>query len=286
MMKNNFRRIRAAIPAFFLVVLAVSGVSATAVAAGPVATADVELWRIDCGDFVNFDISGMSDIFAYQGRKKTLTNSCYLIRHAGQYMLWDTGFPLALVGKFGLVARARLTEQLGRLSIRPDQISIVGISHFHFDHTGQAADFPKAHLLIGKGDWDTLSQSNPAAMPDTLAPWLRGANVEPTTGDKDVFGDGSVVMLRTPGHTAGHHALLVRLPKSGAVILAGDLWHISEQVRDSAVSSDPMDTLDRADLFASRDRVLKLAARLHAKLIIQHEPADIAKLPLFPASAR
>ena len=103
-----------------------------------------------------------------------------------------------------------------------------------------------------------------------------------TDWDKDVFGDGSVIMLSTPGHTSGHHSLLVRLPRFGPVILSGDLWHFSEQLRQNEMAAG---TLDRAAELASRDRILKAVANLKATLVIEHELADISKLPIFPASA-
>ncbi len=106
----------------------------------------------------------------------------------------------------------------------------MALSHWHFDHTGQAASFPKARLFIGKGDFDYLADKREGSTPDDIAPWLGpNASVEKVVGDKDIFGDGSVVMLATPGHTEGHHSLLVRLPTLGPVVLSGDLWHFSEQ---------------------------------------------------------
>jgi glyoxylase-like metal-dependent hydrolase (beta-lactamase superfamily II) len=112
---------------------------------------------------------------------------------------------------------------------------------------------------------------------------VKAGSVEKVSGDKDVFEDGSVVMLATPGHTMGHYSLLVRLPQSGPVILSGDLWHFSEQVSHNGV---PLENVDRAATLASMDRILKSAANLKAKIIIQHEATDIPKLPLFPASAQ
>jgi glyoxylase-like metal-dependent hydrolase (beta-lactamase superfamily II) len=116
-----------------------------------------------------------------------------------------------------------------------------------------------------------------------FAPWTTGGGgLDLVRGDRDLFGDGTVVMLATPGHTPGHHSLLVRLA-SGPVILAGDLWHFAGDVPANAV---PAINTNRADTLASMDRVLKIAAQLHAKIVIGHEPADIAKLPIFPQAAR
>jgi N-acyl homoserine lactone hydrolase len=75
---------------------------------------------------------------------------------------------------------------------------------------------------------------------------------------------------------------LIRLRRFGPVILSGDLWHLTEQLSHNGV---PPENMDRAATLASMDRVLKAAANLRAKLIIQHEKSDIPKLPQFPASA-
>ena len=98
--------------------------------------------------------------------------------------------------------------------------------------------------------------------------------------DKDVFGDGSVIMLYTPGHTPGHHSLLVKLPQKGAVLLVGDLAHFHENYESNGV---PTFNTDRAQSLASLDRVKKIAAGTKATVIIQHDARDIDKLPVFPA---
>jgi glyoxylase-like metal-dependent hydrolase (beta-lactamase superfamily II) len=106
--------------------------------------------------------------------------------------------------------------------------------------------------------------------------------MDATARDLDVFKDGRVVMLTTPGHTPGHNALLVRLA-SGPVLLTGDLYHFTEQVANRGV---PPFNHNRADTLASMDRFDRIGRNLKAKVIIQHEPADIAKLPAFPKAAR
>jgi len=247
---------------------------------------DVEMWRLDCGQFRDFDLEPMSDVFAYPGKRKTLSNGCYLIRHEKQFMLWDTGFSPASIAKYksaGTEMSETLLVQLQRIDVNPEQISVIGISHWHGDHTGQAASFPKAKLFMGREDFDYMTGRHEDSGPEDIAPWLvPGANVETVVGDKDIFGDGSVVMLATPGHTAGHHSLLVRLPAFGSVILSGDLWHFSEQLSHNGV---PPENVDRADTLASMDRIQKAVSNLKATLVIQHEASDIVKLPRFPASA-
>jgi len=107
--------------------------------------------------------------------------------------------------------------------------------------------------------------------------------VEPLTGDRrDVFGDGRVMMINLPGHTPGHHGLLVKLEKKGYVLLTGDVTHFHENYRTDGV---PTWNTDRADSLASLDRFKKIAANLEATVIIQHDPRDIEKLPVFPEFA-
>src|ERR1044072_5298150 len=163
---------------------------ASAQAAAP----EVELWRLDCGALNGEDFSGYSDTHRYAGQKRDLVVSCYLIRHGDEYLLWDTGLDAKL-----LVDPEPLAVQLGRIGLKPAQIRCFGISHRHSGHTGQAVGFPGATLLIGAEDLEALRQSADAGGRAGLLPWLEGGSkAEPVKGDKDVFGDGSVVMLATP----------------------------------------------------------------------------------------
>lgn len=259
------------------------------------AASSLSLARLDCGRIHVKDFgaafSDKPDLYAKGPRD--LTDSCYLIHHGDRLMLWDTGFPDALIGhpyvepqQIASLNRS-LVDQLKEGGVTPEQIELVGISHHHADHTGQASRFPKAKLLIGSADLDALRKASKDEffkMSQTqLAHWLGGGgNVEAVSGDKDVFGDGSVIMLATPGHTPGHHSLLVKLA-AGAVLLSGDLYHAAEAREKRGVP--PFNT-SRAETLASMDRFEQLARDDKAKVIIQHEPSDIAKLPVFPASAK
>jgi N-acyl homoserine lactone hydrolase len=259
-------------------------------APSPAPSPALEMWRLDCGevDFTDFN-AFFSDTSEYPAGPKRLVASCYLIRHGTDYMLWDTGLPAALVGNpnrnpaMTATLRASIVDQLARIGVRPEQVSIVGISHYHFDHVGQAASFPHARLIMGAGDLAALRGSEPGLPREALAPWLTGGSpVTEARGDVDVFEDGKVVMMNLPGHTPGHHGLLVRLA-SGPVLLSGDIYHFTEQVARRGVP--PFNT-SRAETLASMDRFDRLGRNLRARVIIQHEPADVAKLPAFPASAR
>lgn len=253
--------------------------------------ADVEIWRLDCGGVQVNDLNAFSDTLAYSGQRKRLVASCYLIRHGGDYMLWDSGLPEALLNKVPDTTSAMsptlsttIIAQLARVGVKPAQIGRVGISHYHFDHIGQAKDFPAATLLIGKGDFDALKSGADGVDATPLAHWVQGSGkVDAVSGDKDVFGDGSVTMLTLPGHTPGHHGLLVLLKDRGPVLISGDTAHFQENYDGDGI---PPFNVDRAASLASLDRFKKLATAVKATVILQHEPRDVAKLPAFPAPAR
>jgi N-acyl homoserine lactone hydrolase len=244
----------------------------------------VTITRLQCGTNAAPTDVGLrfSDTYAFNGLKVQLTFSCYLIKHGGDYLVWDTGNP---VGTAATAPKTSLVDLLGQLKVMPAQVKYVGISHYHGDHTGQASQFPQATLLIGKGDWDIVT--DPKSAVSIAAPFTNwttgGGKVEPVVGDKDVFGDGTVMMLNMPGHTPGHHSLLVRLPEMGNVLITGDLSHFRENYDGNGV---PTFNTDRAASIASIDRFKKIATNLKATVIIQHDERDVGKLPAFPTAAK
>jgi glyoxylase-like metal-dependent hydrolase (beta-lactamase superfamily II) len=247
--------------------------------------AEVTLTRLDCGTGAkpNDVAVRFSDTFAY-GHEKLLpfTFSCYLIKHGDEYMVWDTGF---VPGSNPNAPKVSLTDQLAQVKVTPEMVKYVGISHFHADHTSQLPSLPGSTLLIGQKEWDAITAPTPmqGANVPAFKHWIsEGGKVEPQPIDKDVFGDGSVIMLRTPGHTPGHSSLLVKLKHKGAVILIGDLAHFHENYESNGV---PAFNYSRADTLASLDRVKQIAKHMKATVIIQHDPRDIGKLPAFPKAA-
>ena len=197
--------------------LCVAALVAQTVAQPALAAPDMSLARLECGTpgpptVVN---QRFSDTYAYGDLKIQFVYSCYLIKHGDDYLLWDIGHAMTTPN---VAPKVSLVDQLAKANLKPDQIKYVAISHYHGDHVGQVASFPKATLLIGKGDWDVLTSPKPPANAAVapFAHWIKGdGKVEPVPQDKDVFGDGSVIMLYTPGHTPGHHSLLVKLPQTG-----------------------------------------------------------------------
>lgn len=255
-------------------------------AAAPATAAALSLTRLDCGDFTvkNFDKFFSDRPGLYEAAPRETVGSCYLIRHGDDLLLWDTGFAAALKGKTedmgDIVVRLKrtLAEQLAEIGVRPQDVDLVGISHWHPDHTGQAAEFANAELVIGRGDFAAS-----AGKDDPFASWRgEGKAVRLITGDTDLFGDGKVVALHLPGHTPDHLALRVNLA-GGPVLLSGDLYH-SRDAREKR--GMPGFNTSREQTLASMNRFEALARQTRAKVVIQHEPRDIALLPAFPQAAQ
>ena len=250
------------------------------------AATELSLTRLDCGQA---DFKDMNSFFSdrpgvYPPGPGKVVDSCYLIRHGDQQMIWDTGLPAATLKKpmeqGGMTATltVSLPDQLAKLGIKPADIDIVGISHMHGDHTGQAAAFTNAKLIIGKRDFEQT-----AGKDDPFGPWRgQGKPVQLVSADSDVFGDGSVQVIYLPGHTPDSLGLLVNL-KGGPVMLSGDTYHTTIS---RAKRSVPGFNTDRNETLASMDKLEALLKKTGARLIIQHEPNDVAKLPAFPAGAR
>lgn len=246
---------------------------------------EVTLTRFECGTpRPPFQLNDrFSDTYAYPGVSMQFVFSCYLIKHGSDYMIWDTGFgPEA-----GATApKETLPQQLEKVGVKPEQVKFVGVSHYHGDHIGGAQFFPGSTLLVGKGDWEGLSAAKPpeGVNPAPVKHWVSGGGkVEVVTTDKDVFGDGTVRMINTPGHTPGHKSLLVMLPKMGPVILVGDAAHFRENYETNGV---PFFNHDRAQTIASLDRIKKILGNLKGTVVLQHDPRDVSKLPVAPESAK
>ena len=144
--------------------------------AAPQAAPDVTLTRLDCGTSGPPTDVGLrfTDTYSYNGVKIQLVFSCYLIKHGDDYLVWDSGQPMTA----GAVApKTSLVDLLAQAGVKPEQIKYVGISHYHGDHVGQVASLPKSTLLIGKGDWDVITDPKMSAVanPASFTNWSAAA---------------------------------------------------------------------------------------------------------------
>jgi N-acyl homoserine lactone hydrolase len=240
------------------------------------------LYILNCGEGVAGDISRWSpgvDV----GKSMEMAENCYLIHHAQGWLLWDTGIPDSIASMPNGLAppdpRAihwhvtkTLGSQLEMLGVKPAEIKFVGISHSHPDHIGNLGMFPQSTVLVQKAEYDWT-----APFGQKLRDVASG--VKKLEGDYDAFGDGSVTLLATPGHTPGHQSLLVKLPKTGAIVLSGDAVHFQSNWDNRRV---PSINADKDKTVASMQRIADVMATEHAKLWINHDAAQRKNLKLAP----
>lgn len=250
----------------------------------------IRLYVLDCGRLDIRDMGMFDDSGALDGKPGTMSVPCFLIRHPKGDLLWDTGLGDAVADRPGGVelapgiratVRVELVDQLKKLGLTPADIGYLAFSHWHEDHTGNARLFGKATWILQRRELAAATGHAPPPF-ESLAPvaaW-RGTRKRIIDGDADVFGDGSVRILLMPGHTPGHQVLEIRLPHAGTVLLAGDLYHSRENREFRRV---PRINTDRAQTLASMRRFEAIAAREHARVVIPHDPRDVATLPRFPA---
>ncbi|KCZ46251.1 N-acyl homoserine lactonase family protein [Hyphomonas pacifica] len=243
---------------------------------------------LDCGKIEVSDLDAFSSAGDYAGQTDTFTDTCFLIRHPQGILLWDLGLPgmLATSGPqtlqiFTVSLDKTLTAHLKDLGMTSDDIDYLAISHSHFDHIGQADQVQNALWLVHEDELNAMfppdGSTAQVATPEQLALFAMFNPLERKAfrGDYDVFGDGSVVIFETPGHTPGHTSLQLMMPEAGPVLLAGDLYHRSESRELKRV---PRFNYDEAMTLASMDAFEARAKELGATVIIQHEPRDIDPL--------
>ncbi|MBR1173220.1 N-acyl homoserine lactonase family protein [Bradyrhizobium sp. KB893862 SZCCT0404] len=240
------------------------------------------LYVLNCGEGTAGDISRWTPGLN-EGKSMDFVDSCYLIKHAKGWFLWDTGIADAVAAMpNGLVPAdpkavtwkrpKTLAAQLEQLGLKPDDVKAMAVSHTHPDHTGNVELFPQAMLYVQKAEYDWPGANN--------EPRFKPSHpVELLTGDKDVFGDGSVTILSTPGHTPGHQSLLVKLPKTGAVVLSGDAVHFKDNWDNRRV---PGMNVNKDQTAASMQKIADTLAKEKGQLWINHDKAQRDSQKLAP----
>jgi len=247
------------------------------------ARAGVEkLYILNCGEGVAGDISRWTP-GVDEGKSADFVDNCYLIKHTQGWFLWDTGVTDAVAAMpNGLVPSdpkatvwhrpKTLASQLEQLGVKPSDLKGMAVSHSHPDHTGNVEMFPTTMLYVQKAEYQWPGADNkPRFKPEHPVTLLEG--------DRDVFGDGSVMIFSTPGHTPGHQSLLVKLPKTGAVVLSGDAVHFKSNWENRRV---PVFNFSKEQTLASMQRISDVMTKEHAQLWMNHDKVQRDTLKMSP----
>ena len=234
----------------------------------------VRVYVLDCGTIISNRPEGFGvtrdDVF-----NPNFSDPCFLVMHPKGILLFDTGLPDSHVGRpiyenmmayEGILKFTTLKGELANIGVTAPMITYLAISHSHWDHVGNANDYVGSTWLARKAEYDFMfgPQAAAAFKPNYAA--LANARTKYIDGDYDVFGDGSVVLLSTPGHTPGHQSLYVKLAKTGGVVVSGDLYHYSQERTLNRVPPREQ----ALETPASRKRIEDFLARTHSQLWIGH----------------
>lgn len=261
---------------------------ATSAAAGTKRPDWVKLYTFDCGRITVADKDIYSDGGEYEGQSVDLVVPCFLVRHPRGDLMWDTGVPDTLAGGpdgftagvFTYYAGDTVASQLAEIGVTPHEIEYLALSHWHSDHAGNANLFAGSTWIVNPNERAHMFREEARKGPGF--PYyneLEAARTMRITGNLDLFRDGTVVVMQTPGHTPGHLSLRLILPKAGTVYLSGDLYHFEENRTHRRV---PRVNHDREATLLSMDTIESNLAIRKGRLIIQHDARSSGTLPRAP----
>jgi N-acyl homoserine lactone hydrolase len=256
--------------------------------AAPAPPKSVRLYIFDCGVIKGLGV----ELFGFKPGEVPVRDffvPCYLVVHPKGTMMWDVGViaDSSFKGDGAPVTDGRSTvnkpllPQLAALGYTPADITYLGLSHYHSDHTANANAFTKSTWLVRLAERDMMFNPPPGAIVQTASfASLKTANTRILNDDEyDVFGDGTVVIKSAPGHTPGHQVLFLKLNKFGPLVVAGDLYHYPEEKTMSRFPSFEFNKEQSAKSRADIDAFLKAKK---AQMWIEHDAATNATLKKAP----
>ena len=248
------------------------------------------MYVINCGENHVKDVSRWTP-GVNVGKPHVFSNHCYLVKHAKGWMLWDTGnadrlaaMPNGLAVAGGTITaymKKPLVDSLKEIGVTPADIKHFAMSHGHGDHSGNANLFTAATLYVQRAEYAAMFGEDPSKfgfIPSNFDK-LRANTAMIIDGDYDVFGDGTVTIKAAPGHTPGHQVLVVRLPKTGPVMLSGDMVHLQYSWNNRIA---PSFNFNLPQSLATIDAMKAYAEQTRTQLWINHDLEQNAKIPKAP----
>ena len=211
-------------------------------------------------------------------RDEAMPVNAFLIEHPDGLVLFDTGqtaraaapgwfprwHPFFRLSRFELTTSDEVASRLRSIGVEPEAVATVVLSHLHTDHVGGIDAFTHAKVIVHRREWEQatglsgrvlgyLPQRWPAGLEPTVIDF-DGRAVGPFRASYDLAGDGRLLLVPTPGHTAGHVALLVR-DDERSLLLAGDLAHTAAEIEDAAPELARWCRAERVEILTAHDPV-------------------------------
>src|SRR5512141_814500 len=190
----------------------------------------VRLYVFDCGTIHTTNVDAYSLKNEAVGSTE-MSIPCFLIAHPKGILMWDNGDipdnafkPGGEPVQQGVVTQSNpLLPQLAAVGYRPADITYLAMSHYHGDHVANANSFAGSTWLVRKVERDRMFSDTPIPRsdPTNYAALKNSKTILIEKDEYDVFGDGTVVIKSTPGHTPGHNVLYLKLKKTGPIVLSG-----------------------------------------------------------------
>jgi glyoxylase-like metal-dependent hydrolase (beta-lactamase superfamily II) len=272
-----------------LVVMGAGGVQgsrarATRLEVSPPAVQRLRLYIFDCGVIKNLN----PKTFGFEVGQLANNDAavpCHLIVHPKGTLVWDTGVvPDEQIGT-GAPGADRagkpLKAQLAAVGYAPTDITYLALSHYHIDHAANTNMFKGSTWLVRKAERDAMFADKPPAVANASHySALRDSKTIILDKDEyDVFGDGQVVIKAAVGHTPGHQVLLLKLARTGPVMLAGDLYHFPEERFTDKV---PTFEFSKDQTLGSRAAIEAYVKQKGMQLWIEHDFVANSKLKKSP----
>ena len=274
-------------PLSALVALCVSSVTIATAQSEPAPPATPRIYIFDNGSIRGLD-PALFNFTREELAEVDFVNTSYLIVHPQGTLMFDAGaVPDSAFADHegpvveGVVTAAQpLLPQLAAAGYTPADVDYFAMSHYHSDHTGNANAFAGATWIVQQAERDYMFDAPEGIIrPDTYDQLRDAKTIMLDNEDHDVFGDGSVVVMATPGHTPGHQVLAVKLVNAGTVVLGGDLYHYPEE---RATGRLPTFEFDVEKSRVSRAKIEKYLKETGATFWIEHDIATHAALPKSP----
>lgn len=270
-----------------LVVLCVSSATVATAQSEPAPPATPRIYVFDNGSIRGLD-PALFNFTRAELAEVDFVNTSYLIVHPQGTLMFDAGaVPDSAFAEHegpvveGVVTATQpLLPQLAAAGYTPADVDYFAMSHYHSDHTANANAFAGATWIVQQAERDYMFGAPEGIIrPDTYDRLREAKTIPLDNEDHDVFGDGSVVVMATPGHTPGHQVLAVKLANAGTVVLGGDLYHYPEE---RATGRLPTFEFDVEKSRVSRAKIEKYLKETGATFWIEHDIATHAALPKSP----
>lgn len=217
----------------------------------------------------------------------------FVVEHRAGLFVFDTGFSSRVhedlaayypndaltTRRFHFTPADSLAAQMSALGLDPSAVRLLSNSHLHYDHSGGNASFPGATVIMQRAEWEFAGAAPTESTGYRPSDFVTGQAQLLVDGEHDVFGDGSVVLFPTGGHTRGHQSLRVECP-DGTAVLAGDACYMAETLHGGRLPG-------RRNL-AFPEEYLRSLARLQeldasgSVVFVGHDPDFWAAQPLAP----